>query len=169
MTLTSPAVAAKVGDWFDDITVVAANLGWVAETIQTANITSPAAGGAETFGATGMITANLLIGARYEVAYCGGYSGTAGEAAWVRLRVKAGATVDSAGTLIPGCMLTMNATATGAVYPVSLAGTFVAAATGQYTVGVSVDRWSGAADFKLFSDDGTNQWGRIALTCVKLP
>jgi hypothetical protein len=137
--------------------------------LQTANIISTNAGGhVETFGASGMVTLTLVAGRTYRAHYGGGAAGTTGDAAVIRLRAKAGATVDAASTLLDGGLKPVNAFATGTFVPVSVAGLFVAPSSAQYTFGVSIDWVSGGAnDFTLYYILGTVQ-PILEVYCVKL-
>lgn len=120
---------------------------FLGQSLQTAVITSTNAGGhVETFGATAMVTATLVAGSTYKAHYEGSAAGTAGDKGVVRLRYKAGATVDSAGTVLDGGLKTVSINGTGAYVPVSVGGTLVAPTSAQYTVGVSMDWLSGGAN-----------------------
>ena len=125
---------------------------FVGRALQTASIISTNAGGhVETFTATAMITATLVAGSTYKAHYEGAASGTAGDRGVMRLRYKAGATVDAAGTVLDGGLKTTSIGSTASYISVSVGGTFVAPSSAQYTVGVSMD-WSsgGANDITLY-------------------
>lgn len=165
MTITAPGVDEIVDDWFDQMTSFANAIGWVGETIQTVSVTST---GSEAFTTTTKYTGTLISGARYKVDYTGSYYGnSANAAAYLLLRYASGGTVTSTGTAVPGVKVPLGAPTSGAIYPCHAEGTFVAPSSGQFTVGASVLRYSGSGDFGLFSDNGSNGYGRIELTCVK--
>lgn len=165
MTITAPGVDEVVDDWFDTMTSFANAIGWVGETIQTVSVTST---GSEAFTTTTKYTGTLVSGSRYKVSFTGSHYGNSTSAAgYLRLRYAAGATVTSTGTLVPGAMVPIGAAVTGAIYSNHAEGTFVAPSSGQFTVGASVQRYSGTGDFGLYSDNGTNGYGRIELECVK--
>lgn len=128
----------------------------IGERLQTAIISSTSAGGhVETFGATGMITATLTAGAKYKVTYSGAALGAAGDGMYMRMRYKAGATVDSAGTQLAGGIKPVSFAATGYYVPVMMVGTFTAPSSAQYTVGISADHYFGGAnDASLYYSAG---------------
>jgi hypothetical protein len=161
MTITAPGAGDVVGDWFDDITVKVNELA-LDETwrqVQTASVISTNAGGhVETFGASAMITATLISGARYYVHYRGSLTGVVGDACYTRLRYKAGATVNSTGTQLTGGISAEYTGATGSIHSVVLDGEFVAPSSAQYTVGVSIDWYAGGAnDISLYAGAGVSE------------
>jgi hypothetical protein len=164
--ITAPGVDEVVDDWFDDMTSFANAIGFVGETIQTVSCTAQ---GTETFITTTKYTGTFISGARYRVSWNGSvYGSSTNAAAYLRLRYATGSTVTSTGTLVPGAMIPVGMVTTGAIYGgPALAGTFVAPSSGQFTVGASIQRYSGSGDVGMYSDNGSNGYGRIEVTCVK--
>jgi hypothetical protein len=167
---TGTPVLGKSGVW---TSLVTANvLGWVGQNVQAASITSTNAGGhIETFGAAGdgAVTANLIAGARYAYSYTGSITGTVGDACYIRLRYKQGAVCDATGTQLTGGLRAEYQFASGSIRTVSITGTFVAPASTQYTVAVSIDWYAGGAnDISLYATAGVSEPLGV-LTCVASP
>jgi hypothetical protein len=96
----------------------------------------------------GTITGTLRTGRKYLPQYWGqAQSSVAGDLLLLRLRYKAGATVDNTGTVIQ--VMAQHCEVASRNQPVALGKSFTVPSTGQYTVGVSIIRNTGTGNVKL--------------------
>lgn len=122
-----------------DATIAALPKGIVGEASPTNAATT---GTTEAF--RGTITATLSVGRKYLLQYRGQLQGnTAGALVTLRLRYKAGSSVDSSGTLIQAMGQHVQVADKNAA--VALGKSFTVASNGQFTVGVSLSVGSGTA------------------------
>jgi len=161
--------AATMQEINDQVDEIIDSVGQTIEKIQTASVYSPSATGAETTSSQVQLSGACISGYKYRVSYTGGYYGSSANAAGrVRLRYAAGSSITTSSTLVPGCVIACGAPTSGGIYPVYIAGVFTATSTGTWTFGATVDRYSGTGDFGLFSDNGSNAYGRLEIECVKV-
>lgn len=105
--------------------------------------TSQTAGTSETLVTGSAITFTAIAGRRYEFHLTGhANSNTAGDNVGIRIRYKAGATVDTGGTLVRECVYTIPAN--NIVIPVAIDDEITGIAAGQTTIGVFVFRYGGS-------------------------
>lgn len=153
MTVTYPIVAPEEGDlvdpaWAANITEAANDHqdrtteleagSYIGEDVEAT--TSASSSGAETFSAA-TVTWTADSASRYRIQAEGTHASTVlGDVSRLRIRVKAGSSVDSAGTQLR--IITVRAEAANSGTAFCLMAT-VPDISGQYTAGISIDRESG--------------------------
>ncbi|MCT2277986.1 hypothetical protein M3G91_10150 [Micromonospora chalcea] len=129
-------------DLAQDVDGLLARKGWIAE--DTRNTASPNVTTVETVIQS--VTFDAVAGVRYKVTAVQSFQSTGGgDSAVARLRWAAGLTVTSGGTLFDAKIVPSYTATLG--FLTTLLGSFVAAATGKITVGVT-----------LIRNTGTNTW-----------
>ena len=115
---------------------------------------------------TVLATTPFVSGRTYRVEFTGlGNASSNGANMFLKLKYKAGSTVDTSGTLVPGGEIAPNLVTAGQNYPLVVRGEIVAPTTGNYVIVLTGSMSSGTG---AVPSDASNHRYLISVTCVNV-